>query len=126
MSTLKVGYDVFAGASQAGTDSGVPGLLTAETAKKGKHKVRIQRLSDNWYWNNTSGAFQAGATAEADELDFEGSYSASGRGIHPAIRRLKMRIPKEVVTGATAAGLKMYVYATGDSPTTYVEFNYLP
>jgi len=124
MATLKVGYDVFAGTSQAGVDAGIPGVIQAETAVKGKHKLQVQRLSDSWYWNNTSGAFQAGNPAEADELDFEGSVS--DREIHPAIRRLKMRLPKELLDDVTSAGLKVWVYPTGGSPTTYIEMNYLP
>jgi hypothetical protein len=124
MATLKVGYNVFAGTSQAGTDAGIPGEIQAETAVAGKYKVRVQRLSDNNYWNNTSGAFQAGATAEADELDFRGSDS--DRGITSAIRRLRMRLPQELLDDVTSAGLIVYVYETGGSPTTYVQVNYLP
>jgi hypothetical protein len=124
MATLKVGYNVFAGTSQAGTDASVPGEIQAETAVSGKYKVRVIRLSDDWYWNNTSGAFQAGATAEADELDFLGSDS--DRGTTCSIRRLRMRLPKELLDGVTSAGLTVYVYETGGSPTTYVEVNYLP
>ncbi len=124
MATLKVGYNVFAGTSQAGTDAGVPGEIQAETAVSGLHKVRVIRLSDDYYWNNTSEAFQAGATAEADELDFRGSESE--RGFTSAIRRLRMRLPQDLLDDVTSAGLKVFVYETGGSPTTYVEMNYLP
>lgn len=112
---LKVGFDIFAGASQAGVDSGVPGNLQAETVVQGKHGIRVQRNSDNNYWNNTSGAFQAGATAEADELYFRGSDS--DRGIHPAHRRLMEKLPKELLDDATADGLTILVYPEGEQGT---------
>ncbi len=126
---LKVGFDIFAGASQAGTDSGVPGLLQAETVVAGKHGIRVQRKSDSNYWNATSGAFQAGATAEADELYFLGSVSA--RGIQPSIARLKERLPKELIDAATSAGLTILVYpegeqATGSPTTVTLDINFLP
>lgn len=113
---LKVGFDICSGTSQAGTDAGIPGTLQAETVKKGLHKVTVQRLSDNEYWNATTGAFAAPNPAEADELDFRGSES--DRGIHPAIRRLQMRLPKELLDGVDDDGLVIIVYAAGDDPAT--------
>jgi len=112
---LKVGFDIFAGTSQAGTDAGVPGNLQAETVVAGKHGIRVQRNSDNQYWNATTGAFQAGATAEADELYFRGSVS--DRGIQPSKARLMEKLPKELLDGATAAGLTILVYPEGEQAT---------
>jgi len=112
---LKVGFDIFAGTSQAGTDAGIPGNLQAETVVAGKHGIRVQRNSDNQYWNNSSGAFQAGATAEALELYFRGSVSA--RGIQPAKMRLVEKLPKELLAAATAAGLTSLVYPEGEQAT---------
>lgn len=112
--TLKIGYDLFAGASQAGTDSGVPGVLQIETAKALAYRVKVQRASDSYYWNETSGAFQSGAVAEADELLVPGSD-----GLHPgAIRRLAMRLPKECIDGITSAGFTVTAYAAGDTPSS--------
>lgn len=109
---LKVGYDLFAGASQAGTNSGVPGTIQVETAKALKYFCRIQRLSDNQYYNATTKAFQAGAPAQALEIEIPGSAE-----LNPdAIRRLKFRIPKEAKDGITSAGATYTVYADGDTP----------
>lgn len=112
--TLKIGYDLFAGASQAGTNSGVPGVLQLETAKALAYRIRLVRASDSYYWNETTGAFQAGATAEADELLIPGSD-----GLRPgAIRRLAMRLPKEAIDDITAAGFTVTAYAAGDTPSS--------
>ena len=81
----------------------------------GKHGIRVQRNSDNQYWNATTGAFQAGATAEADELYFRGSVS--DRGIQPSKARLMEKLPKELLDGATAAGLTILVYPEGEQAT---------
>ncbi len=114
MADLRVGYDVFAGSSQAGQDSSVPGVLQAETSVKGLHKVQVQRLSDDEYFNATTLAFQAGVPAEADDLDFQGSES--DRGIQPAIARLSMRLPKEVNANVDSSGMTITVYGTGLTP----------
>lgn len=115
--TLRIGYNLFAGSSQAGTDSNVPGDIQVETAKALKYKLRVVRASDSWYWNATTGAFQAGAPAEADELDFVGSYSLNGQSV-PAIRRIAMKLPAAVIAGITSAGFTVTAYATGDTPAT--------
>jgi hypothetical protein len=117
MATLRIGYDLFAGSSQAGTDSSVPGDILLETAKALKYKLQVQRASDSYYWNATTGAFQSGAPAEADELDFFGSYSPSG-ATPQAVRRLRMKIPDAVATGITSAGFTVTAYATGDTPSS--------
>jgi hypothetical protein len=117
MATLRIGYDVFAGSSQAGTDASVPGNIQLETAKALKYKLKVQRLSDNYYWNNTTPAWQAGAVAEADELDFFGSFSNSGQSV-PATRRLKMKLPAEVLADIDADGFVVVAYAAGDTPAT--------
>ena len=117
MTTLRVGYDLFAGPSQAGTESKVSGNLQAEVPKAGAYKVRVVRLSDNYYWNQTNAAFESGATAEADELDFEGSINPSGKP-GGADRRLSMKIPKEVSDGITSAGFTATIYASGDTPSS--------
>lgn len=114
MASLRIGYDVFAGSSQAGTDAGNPGNIQLETAKDLSYKLKVQRLSDNYYWNNTTPGWQSGAVAEADELDFFGSEISNGG----AIRRLKMKLPKEVLAGITSAGCVLTAYAAGDTPAT--------
>jgi len=121
MANLKIGYDIFAGSSQAGTDSSVPGNLIAETSQKGKHKVKVQRLSDNQYWDWVAEAWQAGLTAEGEDGDFEGSYPDSGRGTYAAVRRLAMKLPQDILDGLTAAGVKIWVYKTGDAPSEYIQ-----
>lgn len=115
MSDLRVGYDVFSGSSQAGTDSSIPGTVQVETNKKSVYRLGVQRLSDSFYYNATTKLFQVGRPAEADELLIPGSDS--DRGIHPAIRRLAARIPKEALDGITAAGVKVMAYALGDQAT---------
>lgn len=109
---LKVGYDLFAGASQAGTNSGVPGVIQVETAKALSYHCRIQRLSDNQYYNASTKAFQAGAPAQSLEITIPGSDEVSPS----AIRRLMLRIPKEAQDGITTAGAVYTVYADGDTP----------
>lgn len=126
MADLRIGYDVFSGSSQAGTDSSVSGLVQVETNKKGLYRMGLERLSDNNFYNATTKAFVGSRPAEADELAFEGSDS--DRGIQPVIRRLLGRLPKEALAGITAAGVKVRVYAPGDQLTDFVEIdlNYLP
>lgn len=106
---LKVGFDIFAGASQGGTNSGVRGNLQAEAVVAGKHCVEVRRLSDNFYWNHTTQAYQGGQPAEADEMEFLGSAQTT---IAPAIRRLSMKLPDALIAGATAAGISVLVYPT--------------
>lgn len=111
---LKIGYDLFAGASQAGTDSGVPGVIQVETAKALSYHCRIQRLSDNQYYNASTKAYQAGAPAQSLEITIPGSDEVNPS----AIRRLMLRIPKEAQDGIVAAtGFTATVYANGDTPT---------
>ena len=111
--TLKIGYDLFAGASQAGTNSGVPGVIQVETAKALSYHCRIQRLSDNEYYNAVSKAFQAGAPVQSLEIEIPGSSEVSPS----AIRRLAFRVPKEAQDDITVAGAIYTVYADGDTPT---------
>lgn len=117
MSTLRIGYDIFAGSRQAGTDSNVPGNIQLETAKSEKYKLQIQRLSDDKYWNATTGAWVASAPAEADELDFRGSYSNNG-ATQSAVRMLLMRLPTAIASSVTSAGFKVTAYASGDTPAS--------
>jgi hypothetical protein len=114
MSILRIGYDLFAGTSQAGTDGGVGGNVQVETAKALPYYLTIQRLSDNYFWNNTSQAFQAGDPAEVDEYMIPGS---DGLQIG-AIRRLLCKIPEAAAAGITAAGFKAIAYASGDTPSS--------
>lgn len=110
---LKLGLEIFSGTAQASPqDAPIPGVVQCETVAQGLHKLEVERNSDGFYWNATTGAFQVGQPAEADTLDFRGSES--DRGIHPARRRLSMRLPKELLAGATTAGLTLRVFASGD------------
>lgn len=111
MASLRVGYNVFSGSSQAGTDSSVAGTIQAETATQGLHRIAIQRASDSEFYNATTQAYQAGAVAEADDLPFAGS--TSDRGIHPTIRRLEERLPKEAAQGIDADGATFSIYPDG-------------
>lgn len=108
---LKVGYDVFKGASQAGTNDHTAGVVQAEVDTNSTYHMRIQRLSDNYYWNNTSGAFQAGATAQADEIQIQGSDQSSGS--ISAHRRLSDRLPVESLVGIDSDGCILTVYPDG-------------
>lgn len=121
---LKIGWDLFAGSSQAGTDSSVAGLLVAEVPQAGKYYIKVQRLSDDEYWDFTAGAWQAGDTVDAENWEFPGSLGYSGTG--PAIRRLSARLPEEMWAGVTSAGCKIWVYEDGGSATSYIEMNFLP
>lgn len=108
---LKVGYDVFKGAAQAGTNDGTPGVVQAEVDTNVAYYMRVQRLSDNFYWNNTTKAFQAGATPQADEIMMQGSDQTSGST--SAHRRLSDRIPYEALVGINASGCIITVYPDG-------------
>lgn len=112
MSVLKVGYDVFAGASQAGTNDGTPGVVQAEVTESKAYYMQITRLSDDNYWNNTTKAFQAGEPAQADEIVMQGSQPCYGS--FNAHRRLMDRIPYEALIASTAAGNTVKVYPDGD------------
>jgi len=108
---LKVGYDVFKGAAQAGTNDGTPGVVQAEVDMDGAYYMRVQRLSDNFYWNNTTKAFQAGATAQTDEIMIQGSDQSSGST--SSQRRLSDRIPYEALIGIDSDGCIVTVYPDG-------------
>lgn len=113
MTDLRIGYDLFAGSTQAGTDSSVMGNIQIETAKALKYKLQVQRLSDDNYWNNVSSpGWQAGVPSEADDLDFVGSDELNPQ----AIRRCMMKLPKEVLDGIDLDGYILTAYATGDTP----------
>lgn len=111
MASMRLGYNVFSGSSQAGTDAGIPGTVQAETSQKGKHVIGVQRLSDNRYYNATTQAFDVARPAEVDELEIPGSDS--DRGIQPAIRRLETRLPFECNDAIDADGFVVFVYPTG-------------
>lgn len=108
---LKVGYNVFAGAAQAGTNDGTPGVVQAEVDSNVSYHMRIQRLSDDYYWNNSTGAFQASATAQAVEIMIQGSDQSSGS--ISAHRRLSDRIPYEALVGIDSDGCTVTVYPDG-------------
>jgi hypothetical protein len=114
MSVLKVGYNVFAGASQAGTNSGTPGVVQAEVNQSKAYFMKIQELNANEYWNNTTKAFQVADPAQADEIEIQGSCPYSGSP--NTIRRLSDRIPYEALAGIVADGCKVTVYADGETP----------
>jgi len=121
---LKIGWDLFAGSSQAGTDSSVAGLLVAEVPQAGKYYIQVQRLSDDNYWDFVAEGWQAGAPTDAENLEFPGSVGYSGSG--PAIRRLSARLPEEMWVDAASTGVKIWVYEDGGSATSYIEMNFLP
>lgn len=113
MSVLRVGYDLFAGSSQAGTDGGVGGNFQVETAKALPHYVKIKRTADSYYWNNTSQAYQTSTVAQADE------YLIPGSDGHPqAIRRLLFKLPEAACTSIASTGVTLTVYAQGDTPSS--------
>jgi hypothetical protein len=114
MATLRIGYDLFAGSSQAGTDGGVGGNVQIETAKALAYRLTIQRLSDNHFWDDTAQAFGAGDPAEADEYLVPGSAAPNPS----AIRRLLCKIPEAACLGITSAGFKIIAYAAGDTPSS--------
>jgi len=107
MASLKIGYDMFAGSSQAGTDSGVPGVIQVETAKAEPYKCRIQELDTNEYYDAVTRTFQGGATTPSEELTIPGSDEANPQ----ALRRIAFRIPEEAQAGIGAAGATFTIYA---------------
>jgi hypothetical protein len=117
MASLKVGYDAFAGSSQAGTDSGVPGVIQVETAKAEKYFCRIQELDSNEYYNAATLAFQIADPGKAHHLVVTGSDAAT----IAAIRRLVLRIPAEAQAGIGAAGATFTIYADSDSAAAGAE-----
>jgi len=108
--TLKIGYDVFKGASQAGTNDGTPGVVQAEVDGTTAYYMRVQRLSDSYYWNNTAKAFQAAVPGQSDEILIQGSDGVSGTSGN---RRLSDRIPYEALVGIDSNGCKITVYPDG-------------
>jgi hypothetical protein len=108
--TLKVGYDVFKGAAQAGTNDGTPGVVQAEVDTNAAYYMRIQRLSDNFYWNNTTLAFQAAVPSQSNEILIQGSDGVVGTSGN---RRLSDRIPYEALSGMNSSGCKITVYPDG-------------
>lgn len=111
MASLRVGYDLFAGSSQAGVDASIPGNVQVETNEAKAYVCQIQRLSDNQFYNHVTPGWQAGIPTEAQDLAIPGSSSV--RGIMPAIRRLEFKIPTTVLAGITSAGCVINVYPTG-------------
>jgi hypothetical protein len=117
MASLRVGYDLFAGSSQAGIDASISGVIQVETAKALKYKLKIKRLSDDKYWDTSTPGWETSEPAEADELDFVGSEVLTGQA-PSALRRLQMRIPQTILEGIDSSGAIFTVYATGDTPAT--------
>jgi len=111
---LKIGYNLFAAASQMGVNTGMTGNIQIVTAKALKYKLRVQRTSDSYYWNNTTGAFVSGATAESVEITVPGSVENRPA----AIRYLMLKLPNECVDLLTAAGCTLLTYASGDTPSS--------
>lgn len=116
MGNLKIGFNVFAGAAQTGTYEGSKGAVQVETAAPGVHRLQVQRLSDSYYWNDVSGAFQSGVPTEAQDIQIPGSEDTFGG--NPTYRRLTAKLKDELVAGLTAAGVKFTAYAAGDTPAT--------
>ncbi len=122
---LKIGYNLFAAASQMGVDTGMTGNIQIVTAKALTYKLRVQRTSDNYYWNNTTKAFVSGATAESVEITVPGSVENRPS----AIRHLMMKLPNECVDAITTAGCTILAYAAGDTPSSdgaSIVMNFLP
>jgi len=113
MASLRIGYNLFKGATQGGTDSSTPGVIQIETAKALKYKLRVQRLSDNKYWDTSTPGWETSAPAEADELDFVGSDSQSSNW--GAIRRCAMRLSDTILAGIDGDGVIITAYASGDT-----------
>jgi hypothetical protein len=113
MAVLRIGYDLFAGSSQAGTDGGVGGDILIETNAASTYKLRIIRTSDGHYFNNTTGAYGAGAPAEADEMTVPGSEGLQ----KSAISRLRCKLPALARSLATSAGLTVVAYPSGGTPS---------
>jgi hypothetical protein len=114
MSVLKVGYNVFAGASQAGTNSGTPGVVQAEVNQSKAYYMRIEELTGHTFWDKITKAYVAGPVTQANDIEIQGSCPYSGSP--NTIRRLSDRIPYEALAGIAAAGCTITVYADGDTP----------
>lgn len=112
MSTLRIGYNLFKGASQS-SSALFGGTFQVETAKAKKYLIKVTRTADGYYWNHTSGAFQSGAVAEGDEMVIPGSDEANPK----AYRRLEFNLPEALRTALTT-GCTVTAYATGDTPSS--------
>jgi len=112
MPTLRIGYNLFKGASQS-TSALFGGTFQVETAKAKKYLIKVTRTADGFFWNHTNGAFEVGAVAEADEMVIPGSYEKS-----PAVyRRLEFNLPEALRTALTT-GCTVTAYATTDTPSS--------
>jgi len=107
----RAGFDIFDGSSQAGTNSEVPPVIQVETALPTHYYCRIQRISDNLYYNATTRAYQLFPPSPSDELGIPGSLEARP----DSIRRLMMRVPDEARDGMNHEGAVYTVYAPVDT-----------
>lgn len=113
MTTLRIGYNLFKGASQSGSGS-FGGTIQVETAKAKKYYLQVKRLSDDYYWNDTTGTFVTPAPAEANMILIPGSDEANP----DLYRRLECHLPELCRAGITSAGVTFTAYATGDTPSS--------
>lgn len=114
MSTLKIGYDLFKEPSQAGTHYADAGVIQVVTAKALAYRLEIKRLSNDYFWNHTTGAWVASAPAESANLLIQGSDATRPS----ALRRLACKIPKEALVGIDGDGAIFTAFAAGDTPAT--------
>jgi hypothetical protein len=113
MSTLRIGYALFKGASQAGVvfsaaNAATPGNVEIETNEAKAYKLQVQRLSNNEYWNGSTKAWQAGDPTTAD-ITVEGSDVVNPN----PDRRLIHRPSLDMCAGIDSDGVKFTVYPVG-------------
>lgn len=110
MSVLRIGYALFKGASQAGViGDKTPGNIEVETNEAKDYRVQVQRLSDNFYWNNTTKAFQAGDPT-VDDIKLTSTTDFSPRNCI----RLTLKPSLDMCAAITSAGALFSVYPTDD------------
>jgi hypothetical protein len=108
----RAGLDIFDGSSQSGTNSNVPAVIQVETALPTEYYCRIQRISDNFYYNALTRSYQFFDPPPSEEIMIPGSLEASPN----SIRRLQMRIPDEARDGINSEGAVYTIYAPVDTP----------
>jgi hypothetical protein len=107
----RAGFDIFDGSSQSGTNSNVPAVIQVETALPTPYYCQIQRISDNFYYNANTRAYQFLPPGISGDLLIPGSVEASPN----SIRRLQMRVPDDARDGMNFEGAVYTVYAPVDT-----------
>ena len=110
--TLRIGYSLFKGASQAGVAGDLTsGNVEIEVTEAATYKLQVQRLSDSEYWNDTDQVWQAGDPTVKD-ITVPGSLRQNGTA--PAHQRLVVKPSLDMCLGIDADGVLFTVYPSDD------------